>query len=1350
MNMRISRLALSLHLAVTLAIAGILPAQPFDEVSDSCLQDKSEARQDKGEAHEGLGRRLQALDRQIFLRLMQAARNHGRTADSDLAGAARDFSDRLDAFAVEVGRLEDNQAVALMRKIGQLRDVVGNLDRAAAVGDLATALPQLFGQSSSPIRLPADLTGGPVNDDCANAIDVSPGDTLLGDTTGATRDGQASCGSSLFSNDVWFKLTVAASGYVFADTLGSGYDTVLSVHSGCPGDLVNQIRCNDDAFGLQSALSFYAYAGSEYWIRLSGFDQAAGEYELHVGLGGEVSGTVTSAENGAPLADGNVRVWTPQGYYIGSDTTDAAGGYAIGGLEAGTYTVSTRYFDGFFDELYDDIPCPGGSCDETTGTPVGVDSTTGATGVDFALEEGGSVTGVVTATATGLPIPDVHVEIWNVDGIQVGNDLTDAAGNYLVRGLSTGTYFAVAESSVYLGEVYDDQPCLGGAPYDCDPTEGTPLVVREAQITAGIDFALDRLGSIAGSITENGSGDPISDVRVEISLLDGTFVRSAYSQSDGTYLVGGLPAGEYLVVADSYDHSDELYDGVACPEGLPNGCDPMDGTSIAVGLNAAVSGIDFVLQRLGAIAGTVTETTTDAPLPGLRIELYQLDGSYVGSDYTDADGHYLMEYLDSGSYAVATDSYYGEYVDELYDDIPCPGGYNYGCDGEDPTPVAVMLETTTGGIDFALDRFGDITGTVTDAETGAPISGLEVYLVSEDGGSYHYHYTDASGQYRFGGLDSGDYFVKTYDYYSGVYVDEVYDDIPCQLGCDPAEVGTPIAVSLNATTSDIDFELQPLGRFTGTVTDAATGEPISGIQVAAIDENGYTIDYGYTDSSGQYALAGLMDGTYFATARDYYSEVYLAELWEDLPCGDGCDPVADGTPIAVSVGETASGIDFTLQIGGVITGTVTHTVTGEPISSVEVRIWSQGGSYVKYDYTSSSGQFSVTGLPTGNYFASTDAYYYSEYLDEVYDDLPCVPGCDPTAGTPIAVVAGATTAGIDFALDRLGVISGTVTSAATGLPLYDAYVSIYDAAGAYVTGEYIYSGAFQVGGLLPGTYFAVANAYEYASEIYDDILCPYGCDPTVGTPITVALNQTVAGIDFALQDRGAISATVVDVASGEPIASIRVELWNSGGSYYTSQYTGVTGVAFFDNLQPGVYYASTGYSSGYLDELYDDIPCLWGASSGCDPTKGTAIVVVPATTREIDFALLYFDTGITGTVTDAAGAAIVGASVDAWDEAGNLVDSTQTLFTGEYFLRLDPGTYHVSTDNGQGYTDEVYPGHPCTDGPPPTFCDPQQGAGVTVTASGPQMIATGIDFALEVSGSWIFSDGFESGDLSAW
>ncbi len=137
--------------------------------------------------------------------------------------------------------------------------------------------------------------------------------------------------------------------------------------------------------------------------------------------------------------------------------------------------------------------------------------------------------------------------------------------------------------------------------------------------------------------------------------------------------------------------------------------------------------------------------------------------------------------------------------------------------------------------------------------------------------------------------------------------------------------------------------------------------------------------------------------------------------------------------------------------------------------------------------------------------------------------------------------------------------------------------------------------------------------------------------------------------------------------------------------------------------------------------------------------------------RDIDFALMFFDSGIAGTVTGEAGEPIAGVGVDAWDDAGGHVASTATRVTGEYFLRLDPGTYTVSTDTGGGYVDEIYDGVLCPLGSAADgLCDPLLGQPIPVSDSGPQMIVTGIDFELAPVSALIFSDGFESGNLAAW
>ena len=151
---------------------------------------------------------------------------------------------------------------------------------------------------------------GPANDDCENAIEVFSGDSIAGDLNGATNDGSPSCGSSSANADVWYTFTAPASGTLRANTCGThdspsqdeGMDTVLSVHSGCPGTVDNELDCNDDwPFGsdpsgcegadigslVDSAVAVGLTAGQTVTIRVSHFgnDLADGLFVLNVEFG---------------------------------------------------------------------------------------------------------------------------------------------------------------------------------------------------------------------------------------------------------------------------------------------------------------------------------------------------------------------------------------------------------------------------------------------------------------------------------------------------------------------------------------------------------------------------------------------------------------------------------------------------------------------------------------------------------------------------------------------------------------------------------------------------------------------------------------------------------------------------------------------------------------------------------------------------------------------------------------------------------------------------------------------------------------------------------------------------------
>ena len=72
---------------------------------------------------------------------------------------------------------------------------------------------------------------------------------------------------------VWWSFTSATTQSIIVSTIGSVYDTTLSVWTGTPGNLTN-VACNDDVSSgqyTQSMLSFSATAGTNYYIMVAPF-----------------------------------------------------------------------------------------------------------------------------------------------------------------------------------------------------------------------------------------------------------------------------------------------------------------------------------------------------------------------------------------------------------------------------------------------------------------------------------------------------------------------------------------------------------------------------------------------------------------------------------------------------------------------------------------------------------------------------------------------------------------------------------------------------------------------------------------------------------------------------------------------------------------------------------------------------------------------------------------------------------------------------------------------------------------------------------------------------------------------
>ncbi len=655
----------------------------------------------------------------------------------------------------------------------------------------------------------------PVNDDCANALPIDFG-TFTGSTVGATNDGAATCGNSAAAPDVWFKITAPFNHFLVANTFGSSYDTVLSVHTGCPGS-GGQISCNDNYLGVESGVSHFVLTGEEVYLRVSGNANANGPFTLSVGQAGTIQGEVTEAASGLPVPDVLVAVFNAEGRFLSSERT--TGRYSLSGLQPGEFFVSALAADGLVGELYDDIPCPRGGCDPTTGTSITVPFNTVRFGVDFALDFSATISGTVRS-ATGEPL-FAFVRAWSSDRELVRSQVTDPSGNYSLPGLSAGQYFVTAGQADHRDEVFDNIPCPRAS---CDPTSGIPIAVDAGSSALGVDFELDPLGTLEGRVTDAVTGEPIPFYEIQAVTEAGFFNRQRQADSEGFYSIP-IDSGTHFVRAPRlFGYRSELFDDVPCGNGS---CGTSGATGVIVNLGEPSLGIDFALDRGGVISGTVSDSSDggssgggssgsgssgsgssgsgssgsgsiSSGLADVGIILRDAENTVVEETSTDATGHYTLDGLVSGTYFLGTTNA-SPYVNERYDDLPC---LPTSCELTAGTPIAVTVGETTV-VDLSLDLGGSITGMVTD-EAGDRLDNVPLSLHDTNGAFVDVVLTNGEGEYALLGLAAGNYFLRTG---SGTHLNEIWDDVPCPpVDCDPLS-GSPIAVALGAATPQIDFAL---------------------------------------------------------------------------------------------------------------------------------------------------------------------------------------------------------------------------------------------------------------------------------------------------------------------------------------------------------------------------------------------------------------------------------------------------------------------------------------------------------------------------------------------------------------
>jgi hypothetical protein len=448
-------------------------------------------------------------------------------------------------------------------------------------------------------------------------------------------------------------------------------------------------------------------------------------------------------------------------------------------------------------------------------------------------------------------------------------------------------------------------------------------------------------------------------------------------------------------------------------------------------------------------------------------------------------------------------------------------------------------------------------------------------------------------------------------------------------------------------------------------------------------------------------------------------------------------------PAAVVTSPATVAAAWGRQVSNIV-GQVTAQSTGQPVAGATVQ-WSGGTAT-----TDSSGYYTLSNVTPG--------------LQNLSASAPS----EPSVGDSVTVTTGGTSVqNFSLGTATLGAIAGTVTDSDSHAPLAGASVTCDCSANTATTDA---NGRY--------TFQNVAPSSAYSMQFSDDGYTAQTASVAVNAGQTTTENIALAGIP------GEISGQVTNQQTDSGVPATTVSCTCAAGSTSTDG----SGNYVFDGVSPGTYsltFAATGFGTDtvhdvvvapggetqedaslapggsitgtVVDDTAGDVP-LPGAAVTCtcqlggdttdsngdyefddvaagtysltfkaagDVTQSIGNVVVMSGDVTPQDAALVEDGSIEGTVTNAAtNAPIPDASVRCTCASGSTVTDSAGGYT---FQDIDPGTFAV-TVTAAGFASGSNPG---------VAVDPGT--------------ATEQDFALTVSApSVIFSDGFESGGLSAW
>ncbi|MCF7920805.1 MAG: carboxypeptidase regulatory-like domain-containing protein [Candidatus Cloacimonetes bacterium] len=530
----------------------------------------------------------------------------------------------------------------------------------------------------------------------------------------------------------------------------------------------------------------------------------------------------------------------------------------------------------------------------------------GETEFNFVIEEyvpgeTYSLSGTVTNSETGYAVAGIEVSLHGMQGIML-EAVTDEAGYYyfaevlegnynlVVHGWNTGFEQFMAEIEIVEDTVFDI----------------ALIPVEQGELT------------LSGLVTDAETGAALPGIMVMLHAGPGMNYTTETAE-DGTYIINGIFAGEYELVAHSQDQTYMHFE-----------------TEIEI-LEDTVFDIELEAYPTGdlTLSGTITDEDGVAQA-GIIVHLFgeNIPGNMFTGVSNEA-GYYEISGIFTGVYQIIVMGMQGMVLYEAEIEIL------------EDTVHDIVLGGNQGGE-------GSLSGYVYNAETNEAIAGALIYL--QHGWETYEAVTDEAGFYNFAGLAAGNYHVTAgaegFEHFSEMIM--IDGDVVLDIVLVPYEVG--------------DYMLS------GTVTDAVTGDVIENVHIQLFSQNSMAY-MTTTNDDGFYEINGIFDGTYQLMAwtmgwSNYEPFDATIDIFDNVVFNFSLEPVQ--TPGSGSV----SGTVYDADSGDVIPQASLYLASingGNP----------GGGMWNHYHTnTDENGNFVIDNVAEGEYILSAEAEdYLISYYD---------------------------------------------------------------------------------------------------------------------------------------------------------------------------------------------------------------------------------------------------------------------------------------------------------------------------------------------------------------------------------